>query len=221
MQGKVRRVHHVRRLDESAFVLRFDRHDLLFEPGQYVSLGVPGAWSQPGSAGASGSPAAGGLVAMREYSIYSAADDDYLEVLVREIPGGLVSEALRRCRPGDPLALDGPYGLFVTDPARRSTGRYLFVGTGTGISPFHCLVRSYSLDYVLLHGVRSAGQRYDHDGGSGGDYQGRVTDYLRGHPLETDRLCYLCGNSDMIYEAFAVLRARGVPREHLFAEVYF
>lgn len=223
VQGKVRRVHHVRRLDESAFVLRFDRHDLLFEPGQYVSLGVPASVTAPGP------------LAMREYSIYSGSDDDYLEVLVREIPDGLVSGALKRCRPGDPLVLDGPYGLFVTDADHRRSARYLFVGSGSGISPFHCLVRSYSaaLDYLLLHGVRYAGELYDHDAfersrriacvsrGTGGDYPGRVTGYLREHPVEADRLCYLCGNSDMIYEAFAILRDQGVPREHLFAEVYF
>jgi ferredoxin--NADP+ reductase/benzoate/toluate 1,2-dioxygenase reductase subunit len=223
VQGKVRRVHHVRSLDESTFVLRFDRHDLLFEPGQYVNLGVPGT------------PGAPGALAMREYSVYSGAGNDYLEVLVKEIPGGLVSSALRRCRSGDPLVLDGPYGLFVTDPVLRSTARYLFVGTGTGISPFHCFVCSFpgTLDYMLLHGVRTADQRHDHDafepsrriacvsGGPGGDYRGRVTSYLRQNPVEPDRLCYLCGNSDMIYEAFAILRGQGVPREHLFAEVYF
>jgi ferredoxin--NADP+ reductase len=229
VQGNVRRVHHVRRLDETTFVLRFDRHDLPFEPGQYVSLGIPGS---PGGLGSHRAP---GPLAMREYSVYSGAGDDFLEVLIREIPGGLVSGALRDCRPGDPLLLDGPYGLFVTDPAQRSTGRYLFVGTGTGIAPFHCFVRTFpaAMDYLLLHGVRTADQRYDHETydpsrrvtcvsrGPGGDYQGRVTSYLREHPVESDRLCYLCGNSDMIYEAFAILRSQGVPREHLFAEVYF
>ena len=35
---------------------------------------------------------------MREYSIYSGAADDFLEVLVREIPEGLVSRALEALR---------------------------------------------------------------------------------------------------------------------------
>jgi ferredoxin--NADP+ reductase/benzoate/toluate 1,2-dioxygenase reductase subunit len=39
--------------------------------------------------------------------------------------------------------------------------------------------------------------------------------------LETSRYCYLCGNSDMIYEAYALLRKRGVPHSRIFAEVYF
>ncbi len=175
-----------------------------------------------------------GAIARREYSIYSGAGDDFLEVLVREIEGGLVSRALKRCEPGDVVSVEGPYGLFITDRSQRSSGRYLFVGTGTGISPFHCLARSYpEIDYLLLHGVRSAGERYEDETfdpsrcvtcvsrGEGGDFQGRVTDYLRSHPVDPGRLAYLCGNSDMIYEVFAILRGQGVARHHLFAEVYF
>ena len=212
----IHRVHHVRHLDPRTFILRFDRHDLGFEPGQYLNLGTAGS------------------IAMREYSIYSGAGDDFLEVLIRVIDGGLVSRSLSRCEAGDALSVEGPYGLFVTDPAERAAARYLFVGSGTGISPFHCLARSYpGIDYLLLHGTRTADERH-RDGTfersryiacvsreEGGDYQGRVTGYLRGHPVNPDRLCYLCGNSAMIYEAFDILREQGVPRDRLFAEVYF
>jgi ferredoxin--NADP+ reductase len=211
----VHRVQHVRRLGEAAFVLRFDRHGLQFEPGQYVALGLAGS------------------MAKREYSIYSGAADDFLEVLVREIPDGLVSPALGRCRPGDELSVEGPHGLFVTDPDERASARYLFVASGTGIAPFHCLLRSYpETDYLLLHGVRTLEERWDFEGfepsryvpcvsrGEGG-YRGRVTQWLREHPVDPLWRGYLCGNSDMIYESFTILRDGGVPRDHLHAEVYF
>jgi ferredoxin--NADP+ reductase len=137
-------VHHVRRLSAGVFVLRFDRHGIAFEPGQYVNLGITGS------------------IARREYSIYSGVGDDFLEVLVTEIPGGLVSGALADRQPGDVLSVEGPYGLFMTDPVERSGARYLFVGSGTGISPFHCLARSYpEIDYLLLHGVRTVEERHD------------------------------------------------------------
>ena len=210
------RVHPVRRLSPGVFVLRFDRHDIRFEPGQYVNLGLPGS------------------IARREYSLYSGTGDDFLEVLVTEIPQGLVSGALSRLQPGDALSVEGPYGLFVTDPLERSRARYLFVGSGTGISPFHCLARSYpEIDYLLLHGVRTAEERHDDRSyppsryvacvsrGEGGDYRGRVTGWLRDNPVDPACLCYLCGNADMIYEVFSILRERGVPRNRLFAEVYF
>ena len=34
-------------------------------------------------------------------------------------------------------------------------------------------------------------------------------------------LCYLCGNSEMIFEAFDILKSGGIPSTDLFAEVYF
>ncbi len=215
-ERQVHRVHLVRHLCDSAFVLRFDRHGLAFEPGQYLNLGVQGS------------------LAMREYSIYSTPADDFLEVLVREIPGGMVSPALKRARRGDALSVQGPYGMFVTRERARRTEKYLFIGSGTGISPFHCLARSYpEIDYLLLHGVRSAVERFDEGAfepsrflrcvsrSEGGDYRGRVSGWLREHGADPRRLCYLCGNSDMIYEVYGILKAQGVSREQIFAEVYF
>jgi len=55
----------------------------------------------------------------------------------------------------------------------------------------------------------------------GGDFHARVADYLRQHPVDPATLCYLCGSSDMIYEAIDILRGYGVPTAHLFAEVCF
>ena len=189
---------------------------LPFRPGQYVSIGIPGD------------------IDMREYSIYSTPEDDYLEVLIKEVEGGLVSRKLRRLRPGDFLSLRGPFGSFMIDEQTKANRRFLFVATGSGIAPFHCFARAYpGLDYTLLHGTRSSAERYDADTyeshrylsclsrESGGDFSGRVTDYLRFHPISRDNLCYLCGSCDMIYEAMAILTDQGVPREQLFAEVYY
>jgi ferredoxin--NADP+ reductase/benzoate/toluate 1,2-dioxygenase reductase subunit len=224
VQSTTPRVHEIRDLSDSTYVVRFDRRSMEFEPGQYVSVGARGD------------------INMREYSVYSPADVDYLEILVKEVEAGYVSKQLRRLRPGDEIAVDGPFGYFLIDEAVRSTRRFLFIATGTGISPFHCFVKSYpGLDYRLLHGVRSAHERYEHEcfaadrvttclsrdpdavarAGDERVVAGRVTDYLRAHPVEPDTLCYLCGNCDMIYEAFDVLKGHGVPPEQLFAEVYF
>ncbi|MFP4377415.1 MAG: ferredoxin--NADP reductase [Spirochaetales bacterium] len=215
----VPRVHEVRFLTESTYVLRFDRGDLEFEPGQYVSVGVRGD------------------INMREYSIYSTADAPFLEILVKRVDGGHVSQALSRLKEGDELEVDGPFGFFLIGETERAERDFLFISTGTGISPFHCFAGSYpDLPYRLLHGVRAAEERYEYD-----SYdptllttcvsresceeprvvQGRVTDYLRENPVDPRTLCYLCGNCDMIYEAFDILKGHGVPPEQLFAEVYF
>jgi ferredoxin--NADP+ reductase/benzoate/toluate 1,2-dioxygenase reductase subunit len=216
--ARVHRVLQVRDLSPSAFLLRLTRDGMSFRAGQWINIGLPGSRDQ------------------REYSVYSSPEEDFLEVLVKEIPDGTVSGALRRRQAGDALEVDGPHGSFCLVEGRREKPRFLFLATGTGISPFHSMVKGTAgLDYLLLHGVRSAEERYEHavfdparlvpcisrsaDGAAA--YRGRITAYLAEHPVEADRYCYLCGNSDMIYEAYALLRAAGVHSSRIFAEVYF
>jgi len=209
-------VHHVRPLAEGAFVLRLEKNGLEFEPGQYINVGPAGE------------------VDMREYSVYSSPGDDYLEILVKEVEGGYVSPRLAVCRPGDEVNVDGPFGFFVIEEEARHGKPLQFIATGTGISPFHSFVRAYpELSYRVLHGTRYLSERYETEvfdreryvscvsREEGGAFHGRVTDHLREHPVDPESLCYLCGNCDMIYEAFDILKWQGVPPEHLFAEVYF
>jgi ferredoxin/flavodoxin---NADP+ reductase len=217
---RLHRVLHVRDLSAGTFVLRFSREGMPFRAGQWVNLGLPGARDQ------------------REYSLYSSPREDFLEVLIREIPEGAVSGALHRRRPGDELEVEGPLGSFTLVEGCREQPRFLFLATGTGISPFHSFVGADpGLDYRLLHGVRSPQELYDQDafdaarllacisgdgvGAPVAAYRGRLTAWLAGHPVEPSRYCYLCGNSDMIYEAYGLLRAQGVHPSRIFAEVYF
>jgi ferredoxin--NADP+ reductase/benzoate/toluate 1,2-dioxygenase reductase subunit len=204
----------------SAFVLRLERKGLAFRPGQWINLGRAGSLQR------------------REYTIYSPPSEDFLEVLVKEVEGGTVSRDLRRCQAGDMLDVDGPHGSFCVEPG-TALGKFLFIATGTGVSPFHCLALSHpELDFKLLHGVRTPFELYDYklydperffacvsgfERRAAGVrlYTGRVTSYLRENPVEPTRLCYLCGNSDMIYECYAILRGCGVPPSRIFAEVYF
>lgn len=211
-----------RDVSAGAFVLRLERGGMEFRPGQWINLG--------GRAG----------LERREYTIYSPPSEAFLEVLVKEVEGGTVSRDLRRCREGDVLEVDGPHGSFCIEPEAR-TGKFLFIATGTGVSPFHCLALSYPcLDYRLLHGVRERQELYDHEmfdpgrvvaclsrNGHPGDlmasavFPGRVTAWLRANSVDSRSCCYLCGNSDMIYECYAILRGYGVPASRIFSEVYF
>lgn len=209
------RVLGVRNLTEHTYVLRIERGDLDFEPGQYISVGPKNDLN------------------MREYSVYSPPSADYLEILVREVREGYVSRLLRKQQEGESVLVEGPFGFFLLDEETQKRPLY-FIATGTGISPFHCFVGSYhNLDYTLLHGVRTREEQYEYDNyernriitctsrEEGGDFAGRVTDYLREHPVDPEAACFLCGNCDMIYEAFDILQEQGVPHDRLFAEVYF
>ena len=211
----------MRNISEKTWVMRIERNGMEFTPGQYISIG----------------PA--GMVDMREYSLYSSPQKDYLEILFRAIDDGYVSLLLADMEEGQKVAVDGPFGEFVL-PINYTEKNLLFVATGTGISPFHSFVESYpDLHYLLLHGCRTRGDQYDaqlyspylpcvsreHPLKEGARrkqcFYGRVTDYInRESDLSPDQI-FICGNSDMIYDVMKIFRNRGYHREQLHGEVYF
>ena len=213
-----------RDLNKSTYVLTLTREGLEFVPGQHVHLGLAGSSD------------------LREYSIYSGTDDTTIEVLIREIGDGLVSKQLRRLSKNDRVRLEGPFGYFtVPEP---ESDRFLFVATGTGIAPFRSIAASYAgIDYRLLHGIGTTEDRFEYhyfdqtrittclsrqrpgDVADDADkhkwFAGRVTNYLLEHPIDPGTKCYLCGNCDMIYEVFDIVKQQGVPSSNLYSEVYF
>jgi ferredoxin/flavodoxin---NADP+ reductase len=206
----------IRHLTDSTFVLRMERNGLSFQPGQFIMLGSVK------------------MKVQREYSVYSGKNDEFLEVLIREIDEGRVSKQLKQMKQGELVKIDGPFGFFKFNPAVFASGKFLFVATGTGISPFHSFVKTYpDLDYQLIHGVRYCNEAYEHHdfdkqrvtlcttGDSNGDFEGRVTDFLAAQKLNPETHCFLCGNSEMITEVFDILTAKGIPVSNIYSEVYF
>jgi len=203
-------------LTPETFIIRLDRKDIQFEPGQYVIIRIPD--ENEG----------------REYSIYSATTDEYLDFLVREIPEGAFSRYLRHLKPGSELNVEGPKGYFILDEKTKKGHSALMIATGTGISPFHSYIKSYpGLNYRVIHGVRFADEAYGREvfdparfvlctsRRDEGDYFGRVTYYLKNNPVPADTICYLCGNSDMIDEVTTILENEGLPLENIRTEVFF
>ncbi len=210
------KVLKVRHLTDSTFVLRVERKGFEFIPGQCVNLGLPKE------------------AINREYSTYSGKDEKYLEFLIKTVIGGSLSPKLQRLKVGDEVTIDGAYGSFTIVNSEKTNNKYLFIGTGTGIAPFHSFALSYpKLDYTVLHGVSYKNELYDtkdYPKGryiacvsreTGGDFHGRVTEYLRKHPADLGTICYLCGNSDMINEAYDILRSQGVNGTNIITEVFF
>jgi len=205
-----------RHLTDTTYVVRIERGGMEFEAGQYISLGLPGTAEK------------------REYSIYSGTGADYLEILVKEIDGGVVSKQLKQLQPGAKTEMNGPFGFFTPGMNQLSGHKLICIASGTGIAPFHSYVQSYpSMDYTLIHGVRNGEEAYDSDAYAPeryilcssrdnlGHYRGRVTDYLQNNPLKTAADYYLCGNANMIHDVYDILREQDVDTGRIHAEVYF
>lgn len=209
-------VTQIRFLTESTFILRFTRGNIQFRAGQHIIVGLIGEMDQ------------------REYSIYSSENNGYLEILVKEVKEGNISSRLKQCKQGDLLQVNGPFGSFGIEACNRDTRKHVFIATGTGISPFHSMIRSWTgIDYTIIHGVRFSSEAYDmseYDSSryilctskeNKPGYKGRVTSFLIKFRVTPDMLFYLCGNGNMIYEVYHILRDKGVPAENIISEVYF
>jgi ferredoxin--NADP+ reductase len=203
-----------RDLSPSVFVLRLERKNLMFDPGQFVLVSLPGDGN------------------VREYSVYSGFQDPYIELLIKEVTNGYISKKLRMLNPGNKLEIEGPFGFFTVNENFIDIPPLLFVSTGTGISPFHSFIRSYPvLKYCLIQGVRYGYEIYDKEDynhcvictsrDNTGDYHGRVSDYLKNYSVGKDYWCYLSGNYVMIEEVKNILTDQGIPVEHIYSEVHF
>ncbi len=212
----LRRIIQIRHLTDKVFIVRFERAGLKFRPGQRLIIGFDKEPDQ------------------REYSIYSGEQDDYLEILVREVENGNISSNLKLSEPGRFLKVNGPFGSFSSGSFSFYRRKPVFIATGTGISPFHSIIKSYSgIDYTLIHGVRYKVEAYESNeydprryflctsGETHKNQKCRVTKFIRTFMAEPDMLFYLCGNGSMIYEVWHILRDKGVPDENIFTERYF
>jgi len=216
MRSGLHKVIGVDLLTDLTYMLRLERNDMSFVPGQCFNLGIPDT------------------AVNREYSSYSGIYDDELQFLIRQVEGGQVSPKFRSLRAGDMVEVDGAYGMFVIDQDLVKTRKFYFIATGTGIAPFHCFAKSFrDLDYQLIHGTRYANECYhrqDYEQGryincatteNSGDFHGRVTDYLKINPPPIDAMFYLCGNRNMINDAYDLLRSRGISSSQIITEVFF
>jgi benzoate/toluate 1,2-dioxygenase reductase subunit len=203
------------------------RARISFSAGQYVRIKVPGTeeW--------------------RSYSMCSTTRDlPKMEFLVRIIPGGVMSEFLRRAQPGERLEVEGPLGAFILHPGK---GLHLFVAGGTGLAPILAMIDEirrasgpkpkmllsfgcasdanfFYRDEVELRQwwipqleVRLSADRVDDP--ASGLLQGTPVDALGAAPIsDAGASAYLCGPPPMIEAARRRLAELGIPAERIYAE---
>lgn len=187
-----------------------------FLPGQYLDLIAPG-----------------GL--RRSYSIANADTTSGIELQIRRVDGGAMSEHLfERLHEGDLLHIQGPRGSFhLRDVAARPL---LLLATGTGIAPIKAMLEG--LDPVrapsrtlLLWGNRTPEDFYWQPP-EGIAYQpvcsrapawGGALGHVQDHLPVGDMSAWTvraCGNPDMLDAARAALLARGLPEREFHSDAF-
>lgn len=210
------KVINIDHLTDAAFLLTFEKPPFEFSSGQHIIVSLPGDLHD------------------REYSICSAEEDSFLQILVKEVTTGYFSPLLKKVKKGDILNVRGPHGRFCLDYFAMQNKQIVLIATGTGIAPFRSMVNSYSdLKFNVIHGVKNTNEAYFSE--EFGDtyklctsqsenldgFQGRVTDFLEGLTFESDAVFYLCGNFDMIYDVQNILKSKGHSLNSIYTEVYF
>lgn len=134
----------------TAKTFTFERIDELlppFRPGQYINAFVD----------------VDGVQTSRPYSIASAPGSNYLELTVRDKPGGFVAPfLLDEIQAGDELETSGPAGQFYHEPLIDGDN-LVFLAGGSGITPFMSMIREtyagraseQSVNIQLLYGSRT------------------------------------------------------------------
>ena len=210
------KIQEVRQLTDETFSLILPKARFPFKVGQHISLSIYGDYQS------------------REYSIYNGVNDNKLEVLVKEVIKGYFTPKLHKLKQGDLVEIHGPFGKFGLELKTAGTEKFVFIASGTGIAPFRSMIRTYpGIDYKLIHGVRYTREAYDRHEYSReqymlcssrdceGTYQGRLTGYLKTCEFAPESQFYLCGNSDMIFDALEILKEKGFERNQIHCEVYF
>jgi ferredoxin--NADP+ reductase len=170
----------------------------------------------------------------RIYSIASGTDDDFLEILFDEKPGGEVTPLLKNLKRGDQIKISMPFGNFTDNGSPA-----YWIASGTGIAPFYSMVKSGIFENkILIHGGRTLqsfyfqeelislfGEKYIRCCSAESDtgiYHGRLTTYLKNQGnLPVDYKYYLCGSAEMVVDVRDILISKGIPYDRILAEIYF
>lgn len=171
---------------------------------------------------------------LRLYSLASGIEHPYFRILYDVKPDGELTPILSKLIPDDYLHISKPFGRFTNQDEEA-----WWIATGTGIAPFISMMESnLSKNKTLLHGARFINQFYFSDSfyktmgkrylrfctqeTGPGIIMGRLTQYLKDSNNVTPKLkYYICGGADMVVEVRDILIGKGVPFDHIIAEIYF
>jgi len=204
-------------------------HEVMFTPGQFVSLKVSDE----------------GL--RRSYSIASLPGKKFIELVVNVAPMGIGSKYILGIKIGDSVEVLGFLGKFVVRfDELTPEKRLIFIGTGAGIVPLKPMIENllinnkfngkinliwgmrYETDLYWITELDKLQREYDnfcmeialsHPGERWPGVQGHVGDVIDKISIEEkDTIAFLCGNPEMITEISDLLKNKGVPSSQILYE---
>jgi benzoate/toluate 1,2-dioxygenase reductase subunit len=201
-------------------------HKLAFLPGQYVNLKVPGSKQT------------------RAYSFSSLPRDGEVSFLIRNVPGGLMSNFLTNlAKAGDAMTLTGPLGSFYLRDIQRPL---LMLAGGTGLAPFTAMLEKIAEQgsahpLHLIYGVTNDADLVDMDklealaaripnftftacvahADSPYPHKGYVTQHIEPRHLNEGEVdIYLCGPPPMVEAVSTFIRERGIQPRNFYYEKF-
>ncbi len=198
-------VQEVIELSGGVYLLRTDRPDCEYSPGDCVSIfSCDGLESRP-------------------YSLCSDVHASDLLFLFRRFDEGRVSKELAALLPGDRLELSPPFGWFR--PAEERFGPKIYCATGTGIAPFlSARLSGAPAPAMLMWGGRDEANlpmpELFPERRIAISPQ-RVNRFFGEIDIDEQPQVYACGHQSMIETLQQQLIARGLPRENFHSEIFF
>lgn len=181
----------------------------------------------------------------RSYSLANASyAGKYLELHVKAVPGGLMSDYwFNHAKINDLLRLNGPLGTFFLRAASEKD--VFFLATGTGIAPIHAILASLAQasaseqpkSVTILWGGRTREDLYLNLREIPGRHEfipvlsRSITDWegslgyvqnvlLSRAPDLSNAAVYACGSDQMIHDAKKRLSAAGLPSREFYADAF-
>ncbi|MHB8482635.1 MAG: ferredoxin--NADP reductase [Nitrospiria bacterium] len=202
---------------------------LEFKAGQFISVHVPKE----------------GKIIRKPYSVASPPfDPTLLELCIKRVEGGFVSNTFFSYQEGTPIPIDGPDGVFIL----RNPFLYdlCFIGTGTGIAPLRSMIQwlfyeGFSKRLCLIFGVRNENEilyekefkelekkhsnfqfvptlsRPIHWQGETGYVQEKIGKFIGN---AAGKEAYVCGLAPMIDAVKEKLKSAGFDRKQIHYEKY-
>lgn len=201
-----------------------------FRPGQFIQIKVPGTDQS------------------RSYSMATTpADLPRIELLIRLLPGGVMSEyLLNRAAVDEVLEISGPYGAFFLQDGVKAP--HVMIAGGTGLAPMMSMIDAIRAKpgrkppILLSFGCQTAETLFHRDAielrqlwlpglsvsisvdrgpaPEGGRVGNPVEAVGLSGPLDPASVAYLCGPPGMIAAARAHLEALGLAPENIHAEQF-